>query len=484
MGDGHFAPEDLRWLESTLKTIPKGRPLIFVTHYPLDEQLDNWYSALDLLKKYNIQAILVGHGHANRKMEFEGVPGAMGRSNLRAHEKVGGYTLVDIANGKMTLTERNPGVGNKKPWHHITLEKHDFAAETNRWPRPDYSINQKYPRVKEKWQYDAKWLAAASPAVTNDCAIIGDASGVMHALSLKNGKPKWEFETHGPVYTSADASDGHVVFASCDGSIYSVDPKTGAKQWQYVTMKPIVASPRVADGKVFIGASDHRFRALDAATGKMVWEYPDLEFYVEDKPLVVEGKVIFGAWDNHLYALDENTGKLLWTWKSPKAWINVSPAAYDPVTAAGKVFIVAPDREMTAVDLATGQQIWRTAKWQVRETMGMSEDRTRFYVRTMGTLDGTSAVLLAFATAANEPQKIWETDARFGYDINSAQIVEADGVVFYGTKNGLILALNSKSGEILWEHKIGNTIVHTLRPLSARRVLATDFDGKTTLLEN
>ena len=40
MGDGHFAPEDLRWLESTLKTLPKDQRLIFVTHYPLDDQLD------------------------------------------------------------------------------------------------------------------------------------------------------------------------------------------------------------------------------------------------------------------------------------------------------------------------------------------------------------------------------------------------------------------------------------------------------------
>ncbi|MGZ5567743.1 MAG: outer membrane protein assembly factor BamB family protein [Limisphaerales bacterium] len=484
MGDGHFAPEDLHWLESTLNTLPKNQRLIFVTHYPLDEQLDNWYQAIDLLKKYNIQAVLVGHGHANKKMNFEGIPAAMGRSNLRAHEKVGGYTIVDVNNGKMTLTERNPGVGTKKPWHHITLEQHDFANATNKWPRPDYSINKKYPHVKAKWQFDAHWLAAASPAIANDCAIIGDASGKVHALALKNGKPKWEFQTHGPVYSSADTSEGHVVFASCDGSIYSLDPKTGAKQWQYSTLKPIVASPRTANGKVFIGASDHKFRALDLQTGKLLWEFPDLKFYVETKPLVHDDRVIFGAWDNHLYALDSNSGKLLWSWSSPMDWINVSPAAYEPTSAAGKVFVVAPDRQMTALDFSTGKQLWRTAQFQVRETMGMSQDKSRFYVRTMGTLDGVSATLAAFSTAANKPEKLWQTDPHIGYDINSAQIVEKDGVVFYGSKNGVVLALNAKTGDILWQHKLGNTIVHTVVPISARRVVATDFDGKTTLLQN
>ncbi|MDB6056977.1 MAG: WD40-like repeat protein [Verrucomicrobiales bacterium] len=484
MGDGHFAPEDMRWLASTLKTLPPNRPLIFVTHYPLDDQLDNWYAGIDLLKQYNIQAVLVGHGHANNKLNFEGIPAAMGRSNLRAHEKVGGYTIVDVNKGKMTLTERNPGVGTKQPWHQMTLEKHDFASSTNKWPRPDYSVNKKYPHVKEKWQFDAQWLAAASPAIANNCAIVGDASGTVHALSLKNGKPKWEFQTHGPVYSSADASEGHVVFASCDGSIYSLDPKTGAKQWQYSTLKPIVASPRTANGKVFIGASDHKFRALDLNTGKLLWEFPDVGFYVESRPLVVEGKVIFGAWDEHLYALDANTGEPVWTWKGPHSWLNYSPAAYDPITAAGKVFIVAPDREMTAIDLAIGKQIWRTADYQVRETAGLASDKSRFYVRTMGNLEGVSATLAAFSTTANKPEKLWETNPHIGYDHNSAQIVEKDGVVFYGSKNGVVVALNAKTGEILWQHKLSNSIINTLAPLSARRVVATDFNGKTTLLEN
>ena len=484
MGDGHFVPEDLRWLESTLNTLPKNQRVIFMTHYPLDEQLDNWYQAIDLLKKYNIQAVLVGHGHANKKMNFEGIPAAMGRSNLRAHEKVGGYTIVDIKGGKMTLTERNPGVGTQKPWHHITLEKHEFANTTNKWPRPDYAINKKYPHVKEKWHFDAHWLAAASPAIANDCAIIGDASGMVHALALKNGKPKWEFQTHGPVYSTADTSEGHIVFASCDGGIYSLNPKTGKQLWKYSTLHPIVASPRTTNGKVYIGASDHKFRALDLQTGKLLWEFPDLKFYVEAKPLVQDDRVIFGAWDNHLYALDRNSGKLLWTWSSPMDWINVSPAAYEPTSASGKVFVVAPDREMTALDFSTGKQLWRTAQYQVRETMGISQDKSRFYVRTMGTLDGVSATLAAFSTAANKPEKLWQTDPHIGYDINSAQIVEKDGVVFYGSKNGIVLALNAKTGDILWQHKLGNTIVHTVVPISAHRVVATDFDGKTTLLEN
>jgi 3',5'-cyclic AMP phosphodiesterase CpdA len=48
MGDGHFSPEDLRWLDSVLVNLPdKKQPLFFVTHYPIDPSIDNWYELLD-----------------------------------------------------------------------------------------------------------------------------------------------------------------------------------------------------------------------------------------------------------------------------------------------------------------------------------------------------------------------------------------------------------------------------------------------------
>ena len=102
MGDGHFSPENLRWLDSTLaKITDKSLPLIFVTHYPLDDQIDNWFEAINRLKKYNTKVVLCGHGHTNHAYSFEGIPGVMGRSNLRAKENAGGYNIVEV--GKRAL---------------------------------------------------------------------------------------------------------------------------------------------------------------------------------------------------------------------------------------------------------------------------------------------------------------------------------------------------------------------------------------------
>src|ERR1035437_436456 len=214
MGDGFWAPQDVRWLEETLKKMPDpDQPIIFVTHYPIDDGIANWYVVLDLLKKYNTQAILCGHGHANRAYVFEGVPGAMGRSNLRVRAPEGGYNLVEVKDGTMTISERTTGQETKPPWHTIILKKHDYASDTNHYPRPDFSVNSRYPKVQTLWSYDTGYTIASTPGIWKDLAVVGDASGKVYALSLKTGKVQWTFTAKNAVYSTPDVSGDLAVFA-------------------------------------------------------------------------------------------------------------------------------------------------------------------------------------------------------------------------------------------------------------------------------
>ena len=478
MGDGHWAPQDVRWLEETLKKLPDpNQPIVFITHYPIDDGIANWYVALDLLRKYNTQVILCGHGHANHAYVFEGVPGVMGRSNLRVRAPVGGFNLVEVKDGIMTISERAIGQETKPPWHSVILKKHDYAADTNQYPRPDFSVNSRYPKVRTLWAYDTGYTIASTPAIWKDMAIVGDASGKVYALSLKSGKVQWTFQTGNAVYSTPDVSGDLVVFASTDGNVYALKAADGKEAWRHSTDRPIVASPRVAEGGVYIGSSEGSFRALDLATGKPLWQFDGLAGFVETRPLVYDGKVIFGAWDQYLYALDARAGKLAWKWKGDKAGTLLSPAACWPIAANGKVFIAAPDRMLTAIDARTGEQLWRTGTYAVRESIALSQDQTRFYVRAMNDF------FYAFSTSGAQPDKVWELNAGFGYDINSAMLAEKDGVVFYGTKNDLLFALDAKTGALKWEHKLGTGVMNTVAPLSSTQVLTTDFDGKVALVE-
>ena len=477
MGDGHWAPQDVRWLDETLKKLPKDQPIIFITHYPIDNGIANWYVVLDLLKKYNTQVVLCGHGHANRGFSFEGVPGVMGRSNLRASAPTGGFNVVEVKDGKMTVSEHPNGQQTRAPWRTVALLKHDYARDTKAEARPDFSANTRYPKVKPLWTFDTGYTISSSPAIWEDLAIVGDASGTVYGLALKSGKVQWKFQCQNAMYSTPDVSGDLAVIASADGNIYALKAKDGKEVWRCSTGRPIVASPRIADGMVYVGSSEGIFRALDLTSGKQAWQFDGVAGFVETRPLVYEGKVIFGAWDGHLYALDAKTGKLAWKWKGDRPGTLLSPAACWPIGANGKVFIVAPDRRMTALDVKTGEQIWRTGTYTVRESICLSQDQTRFYVRAMNDF------LYAFSTSAASPEKLWELNAGFGYDINSAMLAEKDGVVFYGTKNDLLMALDARTGAMQWEHKLGTGVMNTVVPLSSTRVLTTDFDGRVVLLE-
>ncbi len=476
MGDGFWSPQDVRWLKESLAKMPDPQqPVIFVTHYPLDDGIANWFEVLDLLKKCNTQFVLCGHGHSNRKLLFEGVPGVMGRSNLRAARATGGFNIVEINDGKITFTEHMNG-GADKPWHTNLLAKHDYAADTNSYPRPDFSVNTQYPKVKPRWRFNTGYTIASTPVVWQDLAIVGDASGTVYAFALADGAVKWKFTTKGPVYSTPDVSGDRVVFAGTDGIIYCLNAAKGQELWRYVTERALVACPLIVGPTVFVGSSEGVFRAFNLQDGKQLWSFDGVKGFVETRPLFYDGKIIFGAWDEYLYALDAATGALAWKWKGDRPGTLLSPAACWPVAANGKVFIVAPDRKVTALEAKTGNQIWRSSTYEGRESIGLSADGRRFYVRSMNNR------IYALSTSANGPEPVWELQAGFGYDINSAMLAEKDGVLFYGTKNDLLLAVDATSGQLKWQHKLGTGVMNTVVPLSAKEVLTTDFSGQVALV--
>jgi len=477
MGDGHFAPEDLRWFDSVLsKPANADQPLIFVTHYPLDNGIDNWFEAIDRLKRYNTQAVLVGHGHQNRVMDFEGLQGIMGRSNLRAGAPAGGYTVVEMQSNVMRFSQKIPGAGAETEWHTLGLGRHNFAAATNVDPRPDFSVNNSNPGVGVRWKVMTGYTIASTPAVWEDRLVVGDAGGTVYCLSLKNGKEHWRFTTGASVYSTPDIADGKAVFGSTDKNIYCLDLKSGKALWKVATDAAVVGGAAIAGGVVYIGGSDRTFRAIQLATGKVQWEFKGVNGFVETKPLVDHDKVIFGAWDTFLYALHTADGSPAWKWSNGNRGILYSPAACWPVAAGGKVFIAAPDRYLTALDAATGAAIWRTNQFAVRETVGTSKDGSRVYARC------TTDNVIAVSTSGTQPEVLWNSNCGYGYDIDPSMPVEKDGTVFFGTKNGMVYALEGRNGAVRWKYRIGVTVVNTPVPVSAKQVLVTDLDGRIMLI--
>ena len=478
MADGYFAPEDLRWFDSLSVSIQNpDQPIIFVTHYPLDESTANWYEMLNRLQKLNIQVVIFGHEHQNKTYNFAGINGIESRSNLSSDNDGGGYNLVKVGTDSIYFYERIPKLKVTNFWASTPLYK-KFNAEKNQEIKlPDYSINQKYPFVKTLWKFKTGYTIASSAVVKNNSVFVGDASGYFYSISLSDGLINWKFKTQNAIYSTPVVEENKIIFGSADSSIYCLNIDNGNIVWKFKTNATVLGCPVVDKDKVYIGGSDRIFRAIDKTTGKLVWQFSGLNGFVETKPVIYSDKILFGAWDENFYCLDVNSGKLVWKWKGDKPGIFYSPAACWPVESNGIVFFAAPDRKLTAIDIQSGKQLWRTGKYKVRETVGLSEDGKILFARTM------NDTILALPVSDKLSNPIWITNCGFGYDISSAQIVEKDGVIFYPTKNGMIYALDSQTGKINWQHKITNGYVNTITPIDNNQIITTDFDGNVTLIQ-
>ncbi|MFC5412358.1 PQQ-binding-like beta-propeller repeat protein [Larkinella bovis] len=477
MSPGLVAREDVLWLRAEVEKLQgSDQPVIFMNHYPLDESLENWYLLIDELKKVNVQAAFCGHGHANRELDFEGIPGTMGRSNLRAKEAVGGYNLVTIQNDTMTFAERTPGVGTRPVWRTIRLENHHFSQQpTVSFPRPSYRMNDQFANIRAVWAKQDSSDIGAGLVESDGFCIYPNTRGQIVALATTDGAVRWRFATGGKVYSTPAIQKNRVVVASTDGTIYCLDKRTGQVRWKHETGKPIVASPLIDRRTVFIGSSEGKFRALSLADGSVKWTFSGVKGFVESVPVVDKNRVYFGSWGSSLYALNKQTGDSVWRWTNGKVR-NFSPAACVPVVVNNRIFIQTPDRTVTAIDTETGQEIWKTSQHKGFESMGVSADQSLIYVKCM------QDSVWAIPTNSADGQGAWFVNCQFGYEISPGPISERDGLIYVPTDEGALYTIDRPNRRLLWSHKLSNAMLNRVWPLNQNRVLVTTMDGKIALL--
>ena len=477
MAYGHVAPQDITWMKQTMDKAGKKKPVILVTHYPmLDGDVDNWYDVTDAVRPYNIRTFIGGHYHRNRDLRYDGIPGILTRSDLRDKDGVNGYGIFDVTPDSIIVYEQRIGEPMKR-WAALSLTKEYYDPNGKADKYPDFSVNGQYPQVKVDWMVQTGAGIYSSPTVYQDKVYVGDDMGFLTCYTLKSGKKVWSFQSSNRIVGTPDVANGVVVFGSADKNIYGLNSKNGQLLWKVEAKEPVLGGVTIADGVAYIGASDHTFRAIDIRNGKVLWAYTGVKGYIETKPLVEDNKVIFGAWDNTLYALDKTNGKELWKWTGGLTRMHFSPAAVWPVAANGKVFITDPQRAMTAIDLKSGETIWRTFQSQVRETIGVSADKSRVYSKTM------NDSVVCYSTQGDVPSEIWASNVGFGYEHAPSMQMEKDGVMFSSTKEGLIFALEPSTGKILWKHKVGNSLINTVIPISRHKVLFTATSGEVGMLQ-
>lgn len=476
MSPGQVPRENLVWMDSIFKANPdQDKPLIAINHYPLDSSLNNWYENIDRIKTKNVQLALCGHGHINKLYDWEGIPGVMARSNLRAKDAVGGYNIITVSSDSVFFRVRRPLMITEDYWLKLPLKRvSPDAAQAVK--RPNYALNAN-SQAKVVWEFEDHGDIGAGITADKKWMYTANTVGEVYALDLKTGKQQWTFKTAGKVYSTPAVHKGVVVVGSSDHFIYGIHAKTGKELWKLEADKAVLGSPAVKNGKAYIGASDGIFRCIDVKTGKLIWSYNNVQGYVSTLPTLADNKVIFGSWKNGFYALDQKTGQLVWKWDNGHSNRMFSAAACYPVVENNRVFIVAPDRFMTAIDLKTGQTIWREKKdeYRVRESMGISRDRKLVLAKTM---DGE---LIGVPVNADKMDVNWKAEIKLPYELAPTAIYTNAKYIFVPSDKGLLSAVEPKTGKTAWQYKISNGMINPPLVLKDRVVVST-MDGKIIML--
>lgn len=479
MMDGHIDVEDIFWLNQELSKKP-NQPAIVATHYPLTMQdVDNWYEATDALRQYNVKLILSGHHHKNVKTAYDGIPALINKSTLRdKYDELTAYNIYTVTDTKVSVAERKVDpLLRPLTWAEFALNTQYYTKDARKFKRPNYSVNNQFPKIKIIWSRNIYQTVYTSPAMNSNKIFFGDDNGIFYAFDANKDNEIWRYKSGGRIIGTAAANEKVVVFGSTDKTIYGLDANSGNVLWQHLAGEAVLGSATIDGNTVYIGASDGSFYAFDVNTGSIKWQYTGIEGYIECKPLVHNDKVIFGAWDQHLYALNKNDGTLAWKWKGGQEGMHFSPAAVWPVASKDKIFIVAPDRNMTAINVNTGETIWRTSESQVRESIGISEDKQRVYAKTM------QDNVVCYSANSDTPELLWTANVGYGYDHAASMLVEKGGTVFGSTKNGVIFAIHAKTGELLWKHKLSNTLIGTVIPINGNRCVYVTSQGTIGMLE-
>lgn len=473
MGDGHVKKEDLVWIREELaRQYQPGMKVVVLSHYPLGEGLDNWPELVNLLRPYPTLMALCGHGHRLSLHNFDGIPGIMGRSALAGKQFGAGYNILAITPDSVFVAEKQTGLA-PKPF--IAFSHRDpsplLAKKSSSYP--DYTINDRAGAHRYQYHYaDSASIFTAPRPVGADKVAFSTSDGKTKVLTVSSGQVTEIHNSGNSIYSNPIRYGNSVITGDTEGNLLSWNLATNRRDWMVALDGPIMAEGVIDQNRLYVSAGSGTMYCIDARNGKIIWAYRGIEGMIQGRPAVQNKRLVFGAWDTHLYCLDTRRGKLRWKWNNGNHQKLYSPANIAPAISNGKVFIVAPDRYMTAIDLRTGRTIWRNNHHRVRESMGMSENGKTIYAKLM------NDTIIAVSATARVFELQWSVDAGFGYEHNPCPIKVSGGVVYAGTKNGVLIAIDESGQKKLWQYKAGNSAVNGIEPDSEGNIWISLMEGK------
>ncbi len=474
-GGGHFAVEDLPWLDSVLTATPRNEQIIFYAHNPLDGDIDNWFDVTNRLRNYNIKAILVGHGHEDKLLNFGGIPAAMGRSTLNGKDGWG-YTLVENKSDSLLFYEVTSD-SIPKFWGAIKAGENNIAQidslqfinyTTPSKPNQEFTANV-------LWKKNLKTTLIASLLVNGSNVFAATENGKIYSYDL-SGNLEWEYSSGETIFSRPIVYDSTLVFATIDGDLISLDTKTGQPLQTIGLSEPLTSqlikinveyNGRQTAG-VVVGTSNGSVYCYDINSFEEIWENHSAQGMIQTKPLYINNRIIYGSWDSYLYCIDSRSGIINWKWTEDKNFY-YSPAACRPATDGQNVYVTSPDKYASSVDLMLGRTVWHNNNFDAWESIAISNNKENLYIKSYK--DNFDII------SAKKGKLVKEIKIGYGLDLTPITPLEWKGNIIFGSKEGNIYLIN-KDNKIFPLLFLGTSRIQNIFNIKENLFAVSNMDGK------
>ena len=463
--------EDIKWLEEQFKSARPGEKIICVSHIPLNHHIANHREVTDLMKKYDVKAQICGHAHYTLMLNIDYLPCAMGRSFGLVDKKWGfGYNIIELKNDSIYLHQKR--LDHSQPRLRFK-ERQGYSPDlpTKRY-KPAPIVPNTYKEIGAVLFKDLRPAVYAGTLVREGAAYVGHSNGTFYAFETATGAERWRYEMGDMLCATPVWHDGKVVFVTPAGEFIALNAKTGKAVWKLQADGSVVGDPVVVGDMLYCSFGKGILAKIDARTGAVVWRAAAGSMHMQCVPAVGEGRVVVSTWENDLRCYNDKNGKEMWRWVQSDHWFDFSPGLIQPQIANGKVY-ASINKELAALSLKSGRLLWRDTSVSYRKASGRGSDGKCIYFQNR------DADIIAIDPSKKALSTMWQAETpKVKVDRNPIQIAVINGVIYKGAKGGWIIAVEEKSGKLLWEHKFTDVEANNICADENGVVWAMFLDGK------
>ena len=211
--------------------------------------------------------------------------------------------------------------------------------------------------------------------------------------------------------------------------------------WSFTCEDEIRGTATYHEGVVYIGSYDHNMYALAADNGKFIWKYA-ADGGIVSKPAINDNKVYFGSTDQYVHAVSCRGGKKVWV-QSTEGAIYSSPAI-----AEGHLFIGSDDEHLHVLNLMAGREAWSV-------NLGSSVRSSPLVVNERVYVGCDNGEIQCYDFSGNIK---WRTSAKRSV---TGSPHYNDNIIYITSLDGLLYAIDAKSGWVIWRFRMGNGSICT-----------------------